>query len=78
LIEVKKHVEFRLCDNVYTAAEGSDALVLITEWPEFKDMDYDRIRLAMKKPVFIDTKNLLDMEQMIAKGFSYFGVGRGK
>ncbi len=78
LSEVKEHVEFEFCDDVYAVAKGSDALVLITEWPEFKDLDYDRLKLAMKKPVFIDTKNLLDNELMTAKGFSYFGIGRGK
>lgn len=78
LSEVREHVEFEFCDDVYAVAKGSDALVLITEWPEFKDLDYDRLKLAMKKPVFIDTKNLLDNEQMTAKGFSYFGIGRGK
>ncbi len=78
LKEVKEHVEFEFCDDVYAVAKNSDALVLITEWPDFKQLDYDRLKSAMKKPVFIDTKNLLDNEQMVAKGFSYFGIGRGK
>jgi len=78
LSEVKEYAEFEFCDDVYAVAQGSDALVLITEWPEFRDLDYDRIKLAMRKTVFIDTKNFLDNEQMAAKGFSYFGIGRGK
>jgi len=78
MTEVKEHAEFALCGDVYAVAKGSDALVLITEWPEFKDLDFDRIKLVMKNPVFIDTKNLLDNEQMTAKGYSYFGIGRGK
>jgi UDPglucose 6-dehydrogenase len=78
LSEVKEHLEFEFCDDVYAVAKDSDALVLITEWPEFKTLDYDRIKLVMRKQVFIDTKNLLDNEQMSAAGFSYFGIGRGK
>jgi len=78
LNEIKEHREFELCDDVYTVAKGSDALVLITEWPEFKDLDYERVKLVMNKAVFIDTKNFLDSEKMKAKGFHYVGVGRGK
>jgi len=78
LSEVKEYAEFEFCGDVYAVAKGSDALVLITEWPEFKDLDFDRIKLVMKNTVFIDTKNMLDNEQMTAKGYSYFGIGRGK
>ena len=76
--EVHEHIEFEFCTDVSTVAIDSDALVLITEWPEFKELDYARLKHIMKKPVFIDTKNLLDSQQMSAKGFSYFGIGRGK
>ena len=76
--EVHEHIEFEFCTDVSTVAIDSDALVLITEWPEFKELDYVRLKHTMKKPVFIDTKNLLDSQQMSAKGFSYFGIGRGK
>ena len=76
--EVHEHIEFEFCTDVSTVARDSDALVLITEWPEFKELDYVRLKHIMKKPVFIDTKNLLDSQQMSAKGFSYFGIGRGK
>ena len=76
--EVYEHIEFEFCTDVSTVAIDSDALVLITEWPEFKELDYARLKHIMKKPVFIDTKNLLDSQQMSAKGFSYFGIGRGK
>ncbi len=78
LNEVKEHIEFEFCRDVFSVADKSDALVLITEWPEFKDLNYDAIKKAMKKPVIIDTKNLLDDKQMILKGFSYFGIGRGR
>jgi UDPglucose 6-dehydrogenase len=76
--EVHEHIEFEFCNDVFAVARDSDALVLITEWPEFKELDYERLKTIMKAPVFIDTKNLLDNEKMSALGFSYFGIGRGK
>ncbi|MDD4924674.1 MAG: nucleotide sugar dehydrogenase, partial [Dehalococcoidales bacterium] len=76
--EVKQHIEFEFCTDAYAVAENSDALLLITEWTEFKSLDYDRIRKIMKKPIFIDAKNMLDMQQMETLGFSYLGIGRGK
>lgn len=75
--EVKSHQEFEFCADPYAVAKDSDALVLITDWPEFKNLDFDLIRSSMKKPVLIDAKNMLNSEQLIAKGFIYSGVGRG-
>jgi UDPglucose 6-dehydrogenase len=76
--EIRLHHEFEFYPDPYQVAEGADALVIVTEWLEFKSLNYDLIKTMMKKPVLIDTKNLLDDMQMLARGFSYFGVGRGK
>jgi UDPglucose 6-dehydrogenase len=67
----------RYCDNAYAAAEGSDALVVGTGWPEFRALDFDRIKHLLKNPVIVDTKNLLDSTRLRALGFEYVGVGRG-
>jgi UDPglucose 6-dehydrogenase len=67
----------RYCDSAYAAAEGSDALVVGTGWPEFRALDFDRIKHLLKRPVIIDTKNLLDSTRLRALGFEYVGVGRG-
>ncbi len=67
----------RYCDSAYAAAEGSDALVVGTGWPEFRALDFDRIKHLLKKPLIIDTKNLLDSSRLRALGFEYVGVGRG-
>jgi len=67
----------RYCDSAYAAAEGSDALVVGTGWPEFRALDFDRIKHLLKKPVIVDTKNLLDSSRLRALGFEYVGVGRG-
>ena len=67
----------RYCDSAYSVAEGADALVLGTGWPEFRTLDFDRIRRIIRNPVVVDTKNLLDGPRMKALGFEYMGVGRG-
>ncbi len=67
----------RYCDSAYAVAEGADALVVGTGWPEFRALDFDRIRHLVKKPVIVDTKNLLDSSRLRALGFEYVGVGRG-
>jgi UDPglucose 6-dehydrogenase len=65
------------CDTAYAAAEGVDALIVGTAWPEFRALDFDRIKHLLKKPVIVDTKNLLDSTRLRALGFEYVGVGRG-
>jgi UDPglucose 6-dehydrogenase len=76
LHELKVHDEFEVCSNPYAVASGSDALVIITDWPEFKELDFPRIKSLMRKPVIIDAQNMLDAERLIKMGFIYFGVGR--
>jgi len=66
----------RYCESAYAAAEGSDALVVGTGWPEFRALDFDRIKHLLKKPVIVDTKNLLDSNRLRALGFEYVGIGR--
>jgi UDPglucose 6-dehydrogenase len=67
----------RYCESAYAAAEGMDALVVGTGWPEFRALDFDRIKQLLKKPIIVDTKNLLDSARLRAMGFEYVGVGRG-
>jgi UDPglucose 6-dehydrogenase len=64
------------CESAYAAAEGVDALVVGTGWPEFRSLDFDRIKHLLKRPVIVDTKNLLDSVRLRAMGFEYVGVGR--
>ncbi len=60
----------------YDALEGADALVLVTEWNEFRRPDFDRIRALLKKPVIIDGRNLYDPARMKMLGFDYRSIGR--
>ncbi len=69
--------KFAVFRDPYALAEGCDALVLVTEWHGILDLDWDRLRSAMRQPVFIDTRNLFDPEKMSQAGFAYSGIGRG-
>jgi len=64
------------CDSPYAAAEGVDALVVGTGWPEFRALDFARIKQLLRRPLIVDTKNLLDSTRLRAMGFEYVGVGR--
>ncbi len=69
--------EVDFAKSSYDLAEGCDALVLITEWNEFKHLDLGRIRDAMRTPVFVDGRNVYEPNLMREAGFQYFGIGRG-
>ncbi len=70
----KKDVKF--CKDPYDAARGSDCLVIVTEWNEFKELDFDKIRKIMAQPVIIDGRNMYDPENIKKRGFKYAGIGR--
>jgi len=67
----------RYCETAYAAAEGVDALVVGTGWPEFRTLDFNKIKHLLKRPLIVDTKNLLDSSRLRALGFQYVGIGRG-
>lgn len=72
--ELEKVVSF--CDSAYMAAEGVDALILGTGWPEFRSLDFVRMKSLLRRPLIVDTKNLLDSERLRGMGFEYLGIGR--
>ena len=67
----------KLCENPYQVAEDADALVLATEWNEFKQLDFKKLKSTMKQAVILDGRNLWDAETLKNLGFTYMGVGRG-
>lgn len=77
LEELRGDKSFSFCRQPAEVAQDSDAIIIITEWPEFKSLDYAALALQMKHRVLIDTKNLLDANQLRNLGFTYFDVGRG-
>ncbi len=64
------------CESAYAAAEGVEALVVGTGWPEFRGLDFSRIKSLLRRPLIVDTKNILDAVRLRAMGFEYVGVGR--
>jgi len=69
--------EIELCPDPYTLAEGCDALVVVTDWNEFKHLDLARVREVMRYPILIDGRNIYDPATARRLGFTYRGVGRG-
>ena len=63
-------------NNSYEAAHDADALLILTEWEEFSNLDLSRVRQELKYPIVIDGRNLYDPETMAAQGFTYYSVGR--
>jgi UDPglucose 6-dehydrogenase len=65
------------CDTPYAVAQDTDALVLVTEWNEFKHLDMERVVASMRQPVLFDGRNIYEPEKMRALGFTYRAIGRG-
>jgi UDPglucose 6-dehydrogenase len=68
----------KLCEDAYEAADGADALVICTEWNEFKQLDLERVKHAMRQPIIVDGRNIYNPVLMQRMGFRYWGVGRGQ
>jgi UDPglucose 6-dehydrogenase len=66
----------QIVSDPYAAAESADAAVLVTEWPEFRDLDLRRLRETMSEPLLLDGRNFLDRAAVEGAGFIYVGVGR--
>ena len=64
------------CETPYAVAEGAEALVVGTAWPEFRALDFSKIKALLRRPLIVDTKNILDSTRLRAMGFEYVGVGR--
>jgi UDPglucose 6-dehydrogenase len=64
--------------DAYDAARGADAVAIVTEWNEFRNMNLVRLKRLMRKPVLCDLRNIYDPEEVEASGVTHIGVGRGK
>jgi UDPglucose 6-dehydrogenase len=67
-----------LAKNAYAAAQGADALAIVTEWQEFRSPDFDRLKQILKAPVIFDGRNLYDPAMLVRFGLTYHAIGRGK
>jgi len=68
--------EIEYCESSYEVAENADALVIVTEWREFKQLNLEKIKKVMKKPVIFDGRNIYDPEKKKRLGFEYYSIGR--
>lgn len=66
-----------VCADPYAASDGAAVLVVLTEWDEFRQLDFDKVADSMSTPRVLDARNLLDSDAMRAAGFTYEGIGRG-
>jgi UDPglucose 6-dehydrogenase len=76
LYEKEKNVT--LAKHEYDALKGADALIIATEWAEFRSPDFKKIKQELKKPLVFDGRNIYNPEYMKDEGFEYYSIGRGK
>ena len=62
--------------EMYQICKGADALILITEWPEFREPDFNKMKKLLKNPIIFDGRNIYNPSLLKKKGFSYFGIGK--
>ena len=72
--EIGKKVKY--AKNPYEAAQDADALMIMTEWPEFRTPDFEKLSAALKSKVIFDGRNLYELKDMEAMGYDYFSIGR--
>ncbi len=65
------------CNSAYEAAQGAHALLLLTEWEEFRSLDLPRLRSLMRTPAIVDARSLFDLSKVRAAGFEYYSLGQG-
>ena len=71
-------LKIRYCESAMEVAQDADAIVLVTEWGEFRSLSLSELAAVMNRPVLIDGRNLFQPEQAIASGFAYEGIGRSR
>ena len=78
--EAKRRLDGKVqfAESNYEALKGADALVVVTDWNEYRHPDFERIRVALRKPIIVDGRNLYDPRKMASLGFTYLSIGRGR
>ena len=71
-----EHTHHRYCDNAMSALSDTDALIVVTEWKEFRSPDFDEIKSLMRSPIIFDGRNIYDPAAVRRRGFEYTGIGR--
>ena len=73
-----ERADLALCDNDHAALAGADALVVVTEWKQFRSPDFDRLREALADKVVFDGRNIYQPAEVEEAGIAYYGIGRGR
>jgi UDPglucose 6-dehydrogenase len=71
-----KKPQIQYTSSPYQAAEDANALLIVTEWDEFRDLDLKKVKLSMANPIIVDGRNIFDSEQVRSLGFEYYSIGR--
>jgi UDPglucose 6-dehydrogenase len=71
-------VNVTFCNDAYSCAEGASALVIVTEWEQFRALDFERLKTVMVQPVLVDLRNVYRPEEIARYGFVYESVGRAQ
>ncbi|MFN0202973.1 MAG: UDP-glucose dehydrogenase family protein [Bacteroidia bacterium] len=76
--QVRKYsrLDITYAANRYEALNGADALIVVTEWSEFRTADFDKVKMSLKQPLIFDGRNIYDLDEMKERGFDYFSIGR--
>jgi UDPglucose 6-dehydrogenase len=77
--EARRRLDGRVsfAETSYEALAGADALVIVTDWNEYRHPDFERIRTSLRRPIVVDGRNLYDPARMTKLGFTYLSIGRG-
>jgi UDPglucose 6-dehydrogenase len=75
-LELAPGPSMQYAEDVYAAATGADALLILSDWSQFAELDLDRVQTVLRYPIVIDGRNLYDPQQMLERGFTYLSVGR--
>jgi UDPglucose 6-dehydrogenase len=76
--ELSAGSQFEICPDAFAAATDCDALIVLTDWEEFRDLDFVRLGSVMHRRLLIDVRNFLNGPNLVNLGFEYFGIGRGQ
>jgi len=74
--EAAKHMQLDYCADTYDTLEGADGVVILTEWNEFRALDFGKVKSLLKTPLMVDLRNIYRPAQMSEAGFRYISVGR--
>jgi UDPglucose 6-dehydrogenase len=75
-LELPSGPSMQYADDPYEAVTGADALLILSDWSQFGELDLDRLQTALRYPIVVDGRNLYDPQEMLERGFTYLSVGR--